>query len=108
MDRPELKVFFLLKRRLQVSVAIFGPAAKIAEHPLLPLLRDIVAGEPLLLLPRHDRVERAVSPRPARHNARLRALPADRLQRREERLGVGLAVPAAVALFLEQLAHLAA
>src|SRR5215210_2683187 len=107
MDRIEFQGFFLLKWRFQVSVALLSPGAKTAEHALLHLLRDIVASEPLLPLPRRERVERGDPPRPARHNERLRTLPADRLQRREERLGVGVVAPATVALLLEELPHLA-
>src|ERR671917_1088119 len=109
MDRLEFEGLFLLKRRFQVSVALLAPGAKAADPALLPLPGDIVAGEPLLPLPRRKRVERGDPPRPARHNVRLlHALPADRLQRREERLGVGVVAPAAIALFFEELPHLAA
>src|SRR5918995_242273 len=109
MDRLEFEGLFLLKRRFQVSVALLGPDATAADPALFPLFREIVPGGPLLPRPRRKRVERGDPPRPARHNVRLlRALPADRLQRREERLSVGAVAPAAVALFFEELPHLAA
>src|SRR5215204_191303 len=107
MDRIEFEEFFLLKRRFQVSVALLGPGAKPAEHALFHLLRYIVSGELLLPLPRRNRVERGVPPHPMCHNMGLRALPADRLQRREERLGVGVVVSTTVTLLFEELPHLA-
>src|SRR5918998_5796775 len=107
MDRIELEVFFLLERRFQVSIALLGPGAKPAEYAFFHLLRNIVAGESLLPLPRRDGVEQCMSTRPAHRNARLCVLPAYRLQRREERLGVSLVVSAAVALLFEELPHLA-
>ena len=76
MDRIEFQGFLLLKWRFQVSVALLSPGAKPAEHALLHLLWYIMAGEPLLPLPSRERVERGDPPRPARHNVRLRALPA--------------------------------
>src|SRR5215210_2257348 len=101
MDCLEFEELLLIQRRLQVSVALLGPGAKPAEHACLHLLRDVVAGEPLLPLPRLEPVVRGLSPRPACHNARLHALPADRLQRREESLGVSVVAPAAVTLLFE-------
>src|SRR5919107_1407891 len=108
MDRIEFQGFLLLKWHFQVSVALLSPGAKPAEHALLHVLWDIVAGEPLLPLPRRERVERGDPPRPARQTVRPRAPPADRLQRREECLGVGVVASAALALFFEELPHLAA
>src|SRR5215212_7976055 len=59
-------------------------------------------------MPYLEPLVRGLSPRPACHNARLHALPADRLQRREESFGVSVVAPAAVALLFEELPHLAA
>src|SRR5918997_670203 len=108
VDRLEFEELFLIQQRFQVPIALLGPGTKPTEHALLHLLWNVVAGEPLLLLPRREPVERGLSARPACDNAGLRARPANRLQRREEYLDVSVVAPAAVAFLFEELPHLAA
>src|SRR3954468_13076655 len=101
MDCLEFEELLLIQWRFQVSVALIGSGAKSAEPACRPPLRDVVASEPLLPLPYLEPLVRGLSPRPACHNARLHALPADRLQRREESFGVSVVAPAAVTLLFE-------